>query len=124
MIRVNQCQYATRSALSLSDPTYQVLQNMPQLLSLKPPFTPTTSAGKVDTMSVIVPWQQLPADVLNALIEEFVTREGTDYGHKSITTAAKVEQVMRQLRAGTSVITYDARLNSATIIPATSVPNN
>ncbi|MBG32243.1 MAG: hypothetical protein CL552_04000, partial [Alcanivorax sp.] len=43
-------------------------------------------------MPIIVPWKDLPADTLTNLIEEFVTRDGTDYGDQEIPTATKVEQ--------------------------------
>ena len=43
-------------------------------------------------MPIIVPWKDLPPDTLHNLIEEFVTRDGTDYGDTEIPTATKVEQ--------------------------------
>ena len=33
-------------------------------------------------MPIIVPWKDLPPDTLHNLIEEFVTRDGTDYGDR------------------------------------------
>ncbi|HEY7884730.1 MAG TPA: YheU family protein, partial [Cellvibrionaceae bacterium] len=49
---------------------------------------------------MIIPHQQLEADTLKALLEEFITREGTDYGASVIPLATKVEQLQRQLTRG------------------------
>ena len=69
-------------------------------------------------MQTVVPWKSLPPDTLYALVEEFVTREGTDYGHQVFDTRTKVAHVMKQLESGRCVITFDSRLNTASIVPA------
>ena len=68
-------------------------------------------------MTTLVPWASLSPQTLDALIHEFVTRDGTDYGHREVPTATKAAQVMAHLRAGRCVISYDERSNSVTIIP-------
>lgn len=55
---------------------------------------------------MIIPYEQLHPDTLNALIEEFVSRDGTDYGTNEISLAAKVEQVRCKLAAGEAVILF------------------
>lgn len=62
-----------------------------------------------------IPWQELSGDALDGLIEEFVTREGTDYGHEDYSLADKVAQVRRQLQRGEAVILYDSYLQSCTL---------
>ena len=54
-----------------------------------------------------IPHDALEADTLTALIEDFVTRDGTDYGASETPLATKVAQVRRQLEQGEAVITYD-----------------
>ena len=39
---------------------------------------------------MLIPFQQLNPDTLNALIEAFVLREGTDYGDSDISLSGKV----------------------------------
>ena len=56
---------------------------------------------------VEVPHARLAADVLRALIEEFVTRDGTDYGAVELPLGEKVARVMRQLEAGELAIVVD-----------------
>jgi len=48
-----------------------------------------------------------PATLCN-LVEEFVTREGTDYGNHEYSLQDKVRQVLRQLHQGSVVIVYDS----------------
>jgi uncharacterized protein len=54
-----------------------------------------------------IPWQRLPEDTLNAVIEEYVSREGTDYGDNEYTLADKVAQVRLQLKHGQAIIDFD-----------------
>ena len=68
-------------------------------------------------MSTIVPIEKIDPETLHRLVEEFVSREGTDYGHSEVDLAMKVKQVMGALYAGDAVVAFDDRLNSATIIP-------
>ena len=57
---------------------------------------------------VEVPPASLRPEVLRRLVEEFVTRDGTDYGAVERTLAEKVAEVMRQLDAGEAAIVVDA----------------
>jgi uncharacterized protein YheU (UPF0270 family) len=67
---------------------------------------------------------RLSADALRALVEEYVSREGTDYGPGDWTLDDKVAQVMRQLEVGDARIVFDPELESASIVLARDVPIN
>ena len=67
-------------------------------------------------MHVEVPWSELDAHALRGLIEEFVTRDGTDYGAIETSLETRVDQVMRQLETGLAVVTFDTEIESATIV--------
>ncbi|HEX5677141.1 MAG TPA: YheU family protein [Alcanivorax sp.] len=58
-------------------------------------------------MPLIVPWHDIDAATLDNLIEEFVTRDGTDYGEQEIGTGTKVGQVREQLRRGQASVVFD-----------------
>ncbi len=66
-----------------------------------------------------IPYQQLSEDALNGLIEEFINREGTDYGEHECSLEAKVSQLLRQLKQGDIVIAYDEESESCTIVQKT-----
>jgi uncharacterized protein len=56
---------------------------------------------------MLIPHGSLTDSTLQNLIEEFVTREGTDYGVGHFSLEQKVAQVRRQLEHGIAVIHYD-----------------
>lgn len=60
-----------------------------------------------------IPPDRLSPDVLDALIEEFVTRHGTNLSD----AAAKAAQVRAQLKAGHVIIVYDEKTDSTNIVP-------
>jgi uncharacterized protein YheU (UPF0270 family) len=64
---------------------------------------------------MIIPHADIATDTLNALIEEFVTRDGTDYGDIETSTAAKVQQVMNQLERKEVFIVYSEEYETCTI---------
>lgn len=65
---------------------------------------------------MIVPYEQISPDALQGLIEEFITREGTDYGAIEISLAQKVEQVKRQLVRGDIVIVFDVASETVSML--------
>ncbi len=65
-----------------------------------------------------IPHRQLSPEALGGLIEEFVTRDGTDSGYTRKTLAENVALVRRQLDAGEALIVFDTRLKTWNIVPA------
>jgi uncharacterized protein YheU (UPF0270 family) len=63
-----------------------------------------------------IPPQQLSVEVLDALIEEYITREGTDYGDVEYSLEQKLTQVKRQLANGQAMIVFDPVTESCTLI--------
>jgi uncharacterized protein len=58
----------------------------------------------------------LSPDALRGLVEEFVSREGTDYGHADRSLESKVAAVFRQLESGEARIVFDLTSESASIV--------
>ena len=63
-----------------------------------------------------IPLQALSAAALDGVIDDYVMREGTDYGHRDFDLEQKREAVRRQLRSGRAVITYDCLTRTTTIV--------
>lgn len=59
-----------------------------------------------------IPFKELEAGTLTAIIEEFISREGTDYGVHELSLEQKVQQVMKQLQRGEIVVTFDPESES------------
>ena len=64
-----------------------------------------------------IPWSALSPEALRGLIEEFVSRDGTDYGAIEVSLAQKVAQIERQLQAGDIEIVFVSASGSTTIMP-------
>ncbi len=65
---------------------------------------------------VIVPYDQLKTESLNGVIEEFVTRDGTDYGEFEVSLETKISRVLSQLKSGKAVIVFDNTSETCTIL--------
>ena len=66
---------------------------------------------------VDVNYKLLSAEALRGLVEEFITREGTEYGHREFSLDDKVRQVERQLASGEVKIVFDNVEESANLVP-------
>ncbi len=66
---------------------------------------------------VEVPIQALASDVLQALLEEFASRDGTDYGEREVTLSKKVGNLQGQLRRGDLLILYETESESWDLLP-------
>lgn len=67
-------------------------------------------------MGIVIPFEQLQAATLDALIEEFVTRDGAVHGHADVSLERQVEAVRRQLTSGRAVIVFDEEDETCTIM--------
>ncbi len=54
-----------------------------------------------------VPLERLEAGVLDAMLEEFASRDGTDYGLRELSLEEKVGNLKRQLQRGELAVVYD-----------------
>lgn len=63
-----------------------------------------------------VPYKRLSSSALEGLVEEFVAREGTDYGHAEQPMEKKVASVVRALESGRAVVLYDPEADTCNIV--------
>jgi uncharacterized protein YheU (UPF0270 family) len=66
---------------------------------------------------VEVPIQALEPDTLQALLEEFASRDGTDYGEREVSLSQKVGDLEGQLRRGDLLILYEAECERWDLLP-------
>ena len=67
---------------------------------------------------VVVPPEALAPETLRRLLEEFVTRDGTDYGTHERTLEQKIADVRRQIARGEARIVYDPATETANVVVA------
>jgi uncharacterized protein YheU (UPF0270 family) len=71
---------------------------------------------------IVIPHEKLSPEALRGLIEEVVTRNGTDNGYIQATLEQNVAMVMAQLQRKEVVVVYDERTRTANIIPRQDLP--
>lgn len=72
---------------------------------------------------MIIPLEQINEETLIAIIEDFILREGTDYGVIDASKADKIAQVKLQLQQGSAVIVYSELHESVNILPREQFDN-
>ena len=73
--------------------------------------------------AVKIPYDQLSSKALKGVVEEFVTRDGTDYGEVEVSLETKVFQVLNQLKSGKAVIVFDQESETCNILRSDDVEN-
>jgi uncharacterized protein YheU (UPF0270 family) len=63
-----------------------------------------------------IPSERLSRDILGAVIEEYILREGTDYGVQEASLESKIKQVHRQIIQGDVLITFDPVTENCTLL--------
>lgn len=66
---------------------------------------------------VEVPYKQIDPDTLRRMIQEFVTRDGSDWAESGCTLEDKVKQVLRQLKNKQVKVVFDLKTQTANLIP-------
>ncbi len=70
---------------------------------------------------MVISPDELSPETLRAIVEEFVSREGTDYGHSTYTLESKVSAVLRQIADRRALVVFDPETESCSIVDASLV---
>lgn len=54
-----------------------------------------------------IPYEQLSTEALQGIIDDFVCREGTEYGWQEYSLEQKRQQVLQQLQSGKATLLFD-----------------
>ena len=65
---------------------------------------------------MVVPYQLLQPEILNTLVEDFVTRNGAIHGHTDATLHEMATSVRDKLESGEAEIVFDEETQSWTIV--------
>ena len=66
---------------------------------------------------MLIPHQQLSREALAGIIDDYILREGTDYGARELSLEEKRARLRRQLERGEVVIAWDERLGTGSLVP-------
>lgn len=70
---------------------------------------------------MLIPYEQLEADTLTRLIEDFVSRDGTDNGDDT-SQETRTLRVRQALGKGQAVIFFDLESQQCLLLPKHAVP--
>jgi hypothetical protein len=79
-------------------------------------------ADEGKSRGVVIPADELRPDALCGLIEEFVTRDGTDYGAVEQSVAEKVAAVLAQLESGEARLVFDPETETTNVVLGRELP--
>ncbi len=65
-----------------------------------------------------IPVNKLSAEALQGVIEEFISRDGTDYGETEVPLETKFRQVKLKLETGSAVLIFDDETETTNIFLA------
>ena len=66
---------------------------------------------------VEIPWQKLSEDAFEGMLEELVSRDGTDYGEQELSQDEKITQLRTALTSGKAFIAFCSETESWSILP-------
>ena len=76
------------------------------------------------TAGVIIPPNRLSKEALNGLVEEFILREGTDYGLHEYSLEDKKKHIFSQIESKRIVIVFDPNLESTSLMTQQQLKNH
>jgi uncharacterized protein YheU (UPF0270 family) len=74
-------------------------------------------------LPVLIPFGRLDAQTLQRLLEDFATRDGTDYGETELSLAARVELIHQQVKRGEAKLVFFPQDESLQIVSAREAKN-
>ena len=77
---------------------------------------PTNHQTDYKEEGVEIPYQEINPETLRNMIEDFVSRDGSDWGDAGGSMEVKIEQVLRQFKTGKIKVVFDLTSQSANII--------
>ena len=66
----------------------------------------------------IIPVDRLSPEALQGVINEFISRDGTDYGEREVSPETKFRQVKHKLEKGLAVLVFDDETETTNIFSA------
>jgi uncharacterized protein YheU (UPF0270 family) len=65
---------------------------------------------------IAIPSSRLSSELLEAIIQSYVLREGTDYGDREVPLETKIVQVKQQIDRGQVIIVFDEDSQSCNLL--------
>ncbi|ETX10861.1 hypothetical protein MUS1_12855 [Marinomonas ushuaiensis DSM 15871] len=74
-------------------------------------------------MDTLIPHDSLSPDTLEQILDDIVSRDGTDYGDYDLSVAQKREQALRYLKSGEAFLLFDTESETIKMVPKDALSN-
>lgn len=74
-------------------------------------------------MDTLIPYDSLGKDTLEAILDDIVSREGTDYGDYDLSSEQKRQQALNALKSGSAVLLFDTESETIKMVPKDTLSN-
>ncbi|SBS26575.1 hypothetical protein MSP8887_00442 [Marinomonas spartinae] len=68
-------------------------------------------------MDTLIPYDSLAKDTLETILDDIVSRDGTDYGDYELSAEQKRQQALKALTSGTAVLLFDTESETIKMVP-------
>lgn len=68
-------------------------------------------------MDTLIPYDSLASETLMTILDDIVSREGTDYGDYDLSAEQKHQQAMNALKGGQAVLLFDTESETIKMVP-------
>ncbi len=72
---------------------------------------------------IVIPYDQLSTDALTGVLEEYASREGTEYGVQDVPLASKVAQLKAQLVNNSACVVFDEDSGTCNLMLSADIDN-
>jgi len=74
-------------------------------------------------LDTLIPYDSLSLETLETILDDIVSREGTDYGDYDLSAAQKRGQALQSLKKGEAVLLFDTDSETIKMIPKDALSN-
>ncbi|MEL0614342.1 YheU family protein [Marinomonas arenicola] len=68
-------------------------------------------------MDTLIPYDSLESETLMTILDDIVSREGTDYGDYDLSAEQKRQQAVAALKGGQAVLLFDTESETIKMVP-------
>jgi len=74
-------------------------------------------------LDTLIPYDSLSPDTLEKILDDIVSRDGTDYGEYDLSVAQKRSQALRSLESGEAALLFDTESETIKMVPKDTLNN-
>lgn len=74
-------------------------------------------------MDTLIPYDSLAPETLDNILDDIVSRDGTDYGNYELSSQQKRQQALQALASGSAVLLFDTESETVKMVPKDALEN-